>query len=497
MILFVGHSLRTMTSSATRSVPLDWQGPVNSYASAVHVAAGVKRQTGVQQASPTATAPFASIVHQAPVGTIRSGAGSILAVPPGYLDHIRTFRFLRGSLKPGQIVFDQQLAATLQVQPGDTVTLTPKPGARPHRFKVGGVALVTAPDVLFQPLNPLLGPAPAQPPADIAILPLATFAQTLAPSLPTVASASAAAAVPGAQRGIQWQVQAQVDPACVEREPDTRASPCRPDSQRRRTFAARTGRLRRQPFRQPQQRGGRRALRGDALHHARRPRRARRVSPRVPGCARHRRARSARPRAAARARCVQAKPALPRRSGERGARPCRGRDRDRRVAACGSGGRLERCRHHNSHTRGVFRLCGARLRRSCRCADRRQRRRSAGKRQRGTAQRAAPRPPALAAAVSRCRLPRRQRADLLADRPHGLLGGRQPGLEPHALPLGVHVLRTGAALAGRDAVARSPARTLLRAARQTGGGRPRDHVARLSARQRRPARRGDQPRSRS
>ena len=30
MILFVGHSLRTMTSSATRSVPLDWQGPVNS-----------------------------------------------------------------------------------------------------------------------------------------------------------------------------------------------------------------------------------------------------------------------------------------------------------------------------------------------------------------------------------------------------------------------------------------------------------------------------------
>lgn len=219
MILFVGHSLRTMTSSATRSVPLDWQGPVNSYASALHVAAGVKRQTGVQQASPTATAPFASIVHQAPVGTIRSGAGTILAVPAGYLDHIRTFRFLRGSLKPGQIVFDQQLAATLQVQPGNTVTLTPKPGARPHRFKVGGVALVTAPDVLFQPLNPLLGPAPAQPPADIAILPLATFADTLAPSLPTVASASAASAVPGAQRGIQWQVQAQVDPHALSGSP--------------------------------------------------------------------------------------------------------------------------------------------------------------------------------------------------------------------------------------------------------------------------------------
>ena len=30
MLLFVGHSLRTMTGSAVRSVPLDWQGPVEN-----------------------------------------------------------------------------------------------------------------------------------------------------------------------------------------------------------------------------------------------------------------------------------------------------------------------------------------------------------------------------------------------------------------------------------------------------------------------------------
>src|SRR5439155_16776333 len=102
---------------------------------------------------------------------------------------IRTFRFLRGALGPGEIAFDQQLAATLQVEPGDMVTLTPRLGVRPRRFRVSGVALVTAPDVLFQPHNPLLGPAPAQPPADIAILPLATFARTLATALPTIVSA--------------------------------------------------------------------------------------------------------------------------------------------------------------------------------------------------------------------------------------------------------------------------------------------------------------------
>ncbi|HEY4411673.1 MAG TPA: ABC transporter permease [Gaiellaceae bacterium] len=220
MVLFVGHSLGTMTNSAVRSVALDWQGPIGSSRSAAAVARAVGRQPGVAEAVPVATAPFAGAEHVSPrAGTIRSGAGSILAVPPGYLTHIDTFRFLRGSLRPGEIVFDQQLAATLQVQPGDTVTLTPRAGARALRFRVSGVVLVTAPDVLFQPLDPLLGPAPAQPPADIAILPYATFAAKVAPLLPSISSTSGSSALPGSQRGTQWQVQAQVGQAALTGSP--------------------------------------------------------------------------------------------------------------------------------------------------------------------------------------------------------------------------------------------------------------------------------------
>jgi putative ABC transport system permease protein len=196
MILFVGHSLRTMTASAVHSVPLDWQGPVASYSVAMRVAREVARQPGVLDAAPVATAAFSGIVHVGAAGTIRSGAGAILAVPPGYPRRFHTFRFLRGSLRPGEIVFDQQLAATLQVQPGDTVTLAARGRAR--RLRVSGVALVTAPDVLFQPLNPLLGPAPAQPPADIAILPVAALAPVA---------------------GAHWQVQARVDPAALTGSP--------------------------------------------------------------------------------------------------------------------------------------------------------------------------------------------------------------------------------------------------------------------------------------
>ena len=60
MVLFVGHSLHTMTASAVRSVPLDWQGPVTSAGATRRVAAGIGKQRGIQQAVPVATAPFAA-----------------------------------------------------------------------------------------------------------------------------------------------------------------------------------------------------------------------------------------------------------------------------------------------------------------------------------------------------------------------------------------------------------------------------------------------------
>jgi putative ABC transport system permease protein len=222
MLLFIGHSLRTMTASAVRSVPLDWQAPVTSYRQARGVARLVAKQPGIQQASPAATAPFAGVSHSGSAGLTNAGSGSLLAVPPGYLTHINTFRFLQGSLQPGAVVLDQQLAATLQAHIGDTISFHARPNGPPDRYRVSGVALITAPDVVFQPLNPLLGPAPAQPPANAAILPLATFASTYARHLSSLASgATGASAVPGAQNGVQWQVQVQVDPRGLGGSPST------------------------------------------------------------------------------------------------------------------------------------------------------------------------------------------------------------------------------------------------------------------------------------
>ena len=213
MLLFVGNSQRTMSGSAVRSVPLDWQGPVRSFAQDKKVAAGVARQPGVLQASPSATAPFAKAAHRAGGSITSAGRGEVLAVPTRYLDHINTFRLLQGSLRPGGVVLDQQMAATLKARIGDTVVLTPRAGAAPQPYTVSGVALVRAPDQLFQPLNPQLGPAPAQPPANVAIMEIGTFAKRLATALRTITPANPGGNVqPGAQNGVQWQVQAQLDP---------------------------------------------------------------------------------------------------------------------------------------------------------------------------------------------------------------------------------------------------------------------------------------------
>jgi putative ABC transport system permease protein len=220
MLLFVGNSLRTMTASSVRDVPLDWQGPVSSYAQAQRVAAGLSKQRGIQQASATATAPLAGAELRGPGGSTGTGSGAILAVPPGYSSHINTFRMLHGRLSDGSVVLDQQMAATLRARIGDRVSVTTRKGARPHAFRVSGVALVTQPDVLFQPLNPQLGPAPAQPPANVAVMPVSTFTRILAPSLRGITPANpGSSAVPGALNGVQWQVQAQVDPKTLSGSP--------------------------------------------------------------------------------------------------------------------------------------------------------------------------------------------------------------------------------------------------------------------------------------
>jgi putative ABC transport system permease protein len=214
MILFIGNALRSASASALNQVPLDLQAPVTSFAKDQKAAVAVAGQPGVAYSAAAATAPFASAERSSGGVSTQTAQGSVLAVPRDYPAHVHTFRMLQGGLQPGGVVLDQQMAATLQARINDLIKLRPRPNAPPVAYRVTGIAVITAPDQLFQPLNPLLGPAPAQPPTNAAIMLTGTFARTLAPHLPTLATGAAgASAQPGAQTGTQWQVQAQLDHA--------------------------------------------------------------------------------------------------------------------------------------------------------------------------------------------------------------------------------------------------------------------------------------------
>jgi putative ABC transport system permease protein len=141
-------------------------------------------------------------------------------VPADYLSHLGSLRLLRGNLSRAGVVLDQQMAATLRAQIGDYVSLAPRRGVPPVRLRVSGVALVSAADVLFAPLDPQVGSAPAQPPANIAVMELADFAAGYAPALRAITQVSVGSnAVPGAQEGVQWQVHAQLRPNALSGSP--------------------------------------------------------------------------------------------------------------------------------------------------------------------------------------------------------------------------------------------------------------------------------------
>ena len=214
MILFIGNALRTRVGQRAHQVPLDLQAPVTSFAKDQQAAAGVAAPAR-RRATPRRRPP-----PRSPLGGAERG---------GHLDPDLPGRHPRGAPRATRATSTPSACCRVACDPAASSSTSrwqprsrPGSGTRsgcglvrsPRRSpsRSPGSRLITAPDQVFQPLNPLLGPAPAQPPQNAAIMLTGTFARTLAPRLSTIATgASGASAQPGSQTGTQWQVQAQLD----------------------------------------------------------------------------------------------------------------------------------------------------------------------------------------------------------------------------------------------------------------------------------------------
>ena len=426
------------------------------------------------QPQPVATGPFAGIVHtsrrtgrSAPVRARCWPFRPATTAPPDVS--------LPPRLAPaGEIVLDQQLAATLQVQPGDTVLLTPRPGARPVRLP----------------------------------------GRAASPSSPRPTSSSSRSTRCSGRRR---RSRRRTSRSCRSRpSPGRSRLHCRAigtsgacgrrgsrDADRRavagagagRPARARRGALRSALLRADQIRNASSArcpgrcvfvdnlsdalnsAAGDALYAETLyimlavPGALVALGARLSRCARHGRARPARPRAPARARRIATRPAC-----------CSRRSRALRIGLVA--GRARHRRRARSRFTSSARAAGSGLTRVAATSRSASRSRSPAHSSRGLQRRCVLRgTSARAGAASFGRRPLWQRlyldvvclaverAHLLAHRPHRLLGGRQPRLEPDALALGLHVLRAGAALDRRGAAARASARSGARLAGRARGGR--------------------------
>ena len=269
MLLFVGCSLRTMTGSAVRSVPLDWQAPVASSVQAARIARRQSGGSGRPRGSPGGDGAIPRREPQSPGRIDPNWLGRRPRSAPPDISRFPTLRLLHGGFRAGEIVLDQQLAATLQARIGDTRLAD----AGPTRAAAG---------LSGQRRRARHGPRPALPaarPADSArpprsrpprsrSCPFETFSRTYAPALRALSPASiGSSVVPGALNGVQWQVQAQVDPAGLGSTPAA-ACVAKDRSETASRPAPGTGVVRRQSLGRTHDGRGRRPLRRDALHHA-------------------------------------------------------------------------------------------------------------------------------------------------------------------------------------------------------------------------------------
>ena len=194
MLLFVGNSLRTVAGSAVRSVPLDLQGPVSSYGQARTVAGEVARQSGVLQASAAATAPLTGAEHQGRTASPArepercSPCRSTIAPTSAPSACCRARCARGGRARPA----DGGHAPGPHRRPGDATRTRRRAAADLSglRRRAGHGARPALPAA-----EPAARPGAAQPPANIAIMPLDTFASTLARQLPTVGAAGPGANV--------------------------------------------------------------------------------------------------------------------------------------------------------------------------------------------------------------------------------------------------------------------------------------------------------------
>ena len=228
VLLFGTASGTTITRRALADLPVDAQV----------VMAGANdpgATTAVLAADPAVrrTAPF-DLVHFDAAAATKSGTatqtstGVLVGIPAEYSAMTGLFGVSEGSLAPGSIAISRDLASNLGVVPGDDIAFT-LPGGATASLKVSGIVSISGADLLLGPIDAAHRAAGANPPTNVAVMPIADLESGILPRVPpgaTAADPGTAGAASGgnqpvfaADPAVRREVHVQLDHAQLPGDP--------------------------------------------------------------------------------------------------------------------------------------------------------------------------------------------------------------------------------------------------------------------------------------
>ncbi|HUX47284.1 MAG TPA: ABC transporter permease, partial [Desulfosporosinus sp.] len=162
---FIASAGASMTQSAIKQVPIDWQIQLSHVSDANTIKEAISKVTPYTALEKVGYADVNGLIANTG-GTVQTtGPGKVLGISTKYRD---TFPLeLRQLVGAGQgVLVAQQTAANLHVKPGDRVTIE-RFGLPPCEVTVDGVVDLPNADSLFQAIGLPAGAAPQAPPDNV------------------------------------------------------------------------------------------------------------------------------------------------------------------------------------------------------------------------------------------------------------------------------------------------------------------------------------------
>jgi putative ABC transport system permease protein len=215
VLLFGAASGSTVTRRALVDLPVDAQVVLGPNADATAALAILKADPAVRTVSGFDLAHFDSAATDKAGTATQTSVGVFLGLDPAFTATTGLFGLSSGSLAPGEVATDRDLASNLGAVPGDTITFS-LPGGGSVSLRVAGIVSIAGADLVLGPIDAAHRAAGANAPVNVAVMNQADLESQVLSKIPPTATATDPATTGTTSPGVNAPVFAP-DPA-VRRE---------------------------------------------------------------------------------------------------------------------------------------------------------------------------------------------------------------------------------------------------------------------------------------